>query len=330
MIQVAKYLHGVGDSKNFLVRTLGGGIGTGLITRIVRGYTFVSRNFAPGDRIYLIGFSRGAYTARALAGLISAKGLLPSELGDPNDKERAYRAGSAVWYEWRREVLRSRDFSLRNLQEIARDLPHFLHQEPPADLVPAPIEAVAVWDLGALGIPQFDEHLGAVDAFQFADRSLHDNVKFGRHAISIDEQRNNFTPTLWNRDPDPKRIVQVLFPGGHADVGGGYRREESGLSDCALKWMTGELEELGLEIGPPVIPENPDPCGTGHEEWTKLLWQALPHSERKIPDAPELHLSEAVLLRIKGALATPYDPRNISSYILEKLARDNVVVVPLS
>ena len=57
--QIAKYLHGVGDSKNFLVRVLGGGGGAGLVTRIVRGYTFISRNFEPGDRIFIVGFSRG-------------------------------------------------------------------------------------------------------------------------------------------------------------------------------------------------------------------------------------------------------------------------------
>ena len=65
---MAKYLHGVGDSNNFLAKVLGGGFGEGLITRIVRGYTFVSRNYEDGDKIYLVGFSRGAYTARALAG----------------------------------------------------------------------------------------------------------------------------------------------------------------------------------------------------------------------------------------------------------------------
>src|ERR1051325_3316229 len=60
--QVAKYLHGVGDSRNVLVRLLGGGGGAGLVTRIVRGYTFVSRNYEVDDRIFLVGFSRGAYT----------------------------------------------------------------------------------------------------------------------------------------------------------------------------------------------------------------------------------------------------------------------------
>ena len=85
-------------------------------------------------------------------------------------------------------------------------------------------------------------------------------MKHGRHAISIDEMRANFTPTLW--DPDPARIVQVLFPGAHADVGGGYTtsNRESGLSDGARLWMTGELRALGVEFAAaPTIVQAPDP-----------------------------------------------------------------------
>ena len=329
-VQVAKYLHGVGDSNNFLVRVLGGGFGEGLITRIVRGYTFVSRNYQPGDKIYLVGFSRGAYIARALAGLISAKGLLSPDIATEDAKTEAYRRGSAVWYAWRQEVVG--DDALPRLQELVRDLPHFLVEAPgAADLVRAPIEAVAVWDtVGAYGIPEFDEHGAAVDSFRFADTKLSDNVKSGRHAVSVDEQRINFTPTLWDRDPD--RIVQVLFPGGHADVGGGYVITESGLSDCALKWMTRELKGLGVKIGAPVIPEEPNPCGTGHEEWTKPPWPLIGNRLRNIPDAPDLALSEAVLLRLSaaaGLLPAPYAPANIASYILQKMAAAEVEVIAL-
>src|SRR5229473_6663496 len=105
VVQVSKYLHGVGDSANFLAKLIGGGVGVGLITRIVRGYTFVSRNYVAGDRIYLVGFSRRAYPARALAGLIAAKGLLDPAKVDLDTKATAYRAGAAVWHEWRREAL---------------------------------------------------------------------------------------------------------------------------------------------------------------------------------------------------------------------------------
>ena len=75
VVQTSKYLHGVGDSDNFLVRAIGGTLGAGLITRIVRGYTFVARNYMPGDRIFLIGFSRGAYTVRYLGGVIAKCGI---------------------------------------------------------------------------------------------------------------------------------------------------------------------------------------------------------------------------------------------------------------
>src|SRR5438093_7289410 len=133
--QVAKYVHGVGDSDNFLVKMLGGVGGAGLITRVVRGYTFISRNYAAGDRIFVIGFSRGAYTARALAGLIAARGLLDATGIDLAEKEQAYRLGSAEWFEYRRGALRDRGNLLHALQEVAFDLPGFLTRPPTASRV---------------------------------------------------------------------------------------------------------------------------------------------------------------------------------------------------
>src|SRR5262249_47799571 len=148
--------------------------------------------------------------------------LLPPAVASDDNKEDAYRKGSAVWYAWRRETLKTSPNPLDRLQEWAKDLPHFLFDSSAvAGLVPAPIAAVCVWDtVGAYGIPEFDAQHRAIDSFRFADTELSGNVSQGRHAIALDEQRVNFTPTLWDRDP--ARIVQVLFPGGHADVGGGY------------------------------------------------------------------------------------------------------------
>jgi len=323
--QVAKYLHGVGDSSNWLVKLIGGGLGFGLITRIVRGYTFVSRNYEPGDKIYLVGFSRGAYTARALAGLISAEGLLTSQTVDFDDQNAAYRAGTAVWYRWQHDVRQAKGDPLDAFEAAMLDLPGFLQRPPdPATLVPAAIEAVGVWDtVGELGIPVFTNQHVDVDFFQFADRSLSPNVCYGRHAISIDEQREPFTPTLW--DPDPARIVQVLFPGAHADVGGGYPtgNAESGLSDGALRWMIDALSGLGMAFAatPTVVPV-PDPDGTAHEPWLDPLWAALPRHSRALPAG--LGLCKSVIDRINAgpvvpdptALATPYRPANIASYLV--------------
>jgi len=94
--KIAKYIHGVGDSDNKLVQLMGGAFGAGVVTRIVRGYTFISRNYQAGDKIVLLGFSRGAYTVRALSGLITSMGLLNPDNLNLIDKELAYRAGAAA------------------------------------------------------------------------------------------------------------------------------------------------------------------------------------------------------------------------------------------
>lgn len=322
--QVAKYLHGVGDSKNPLVKVLGGSIGAGLVTRIVRGYTFISRNYQPGDKIFINGFSRGAYTARALAGLIVAKGLLDATQLDPTDKDMAYRLGGAVWYAYRKAALAATkpDF-LEDLESTVDDLPGFLLRPVPAgSLTPVPpIEAVAVWDtVGALGIPEYTRNDVAIDAFRFCDTALSPKIAHGIHAISLDEQRPNFTPTLW--DPD-SRVVQTLFPGAHADVGGGYPRanNESGLSDGALQWMTEQLRPLGvLFAANPAIPCAPDPKGMEHRPWADPLWQNLPPGphRRTFSAASKLLQHPSIAARMaagdvpsEGGLLGPYKPANL-------------------
>ena len=87
----------MGDSSNPVIKVLGGVFGVGIIARIVRGYTFLSRWYEPGDAIYIVGFSRGAYTARALAGVIAKVGLLNRATYDPEDKAEAYRLAVAAW-----------------------------------------------------------------------------------------------------------------------------------------------------------------------------------------------------------------------------------------
>jgi Uncharacterized alpha/beta hydrolase domain (DUF2235) len=115
------------------------------------------------------------------------------------------------------------------------EVPAFVLRPPRnGQLIAAPIEAVAVWDtVGSLGIPLYSDRLVRLDVFRFADAKSSANVKQGRHTIAVDEQRADFTPTLWD---DREGVVQVLFPGAHADVGGGYplTNNESGLSDGAL------------------------------------------------------------------------------------------------
>lgn len=321
--QVAKYLHGVGDSRNFLVKILGGTLGAGIIGRIVRGYTFISRNYRPGDKIFITGFSRGAYTARALAGLIAGRGLLDADQIDLDEKERAYRLGTAVWYDYRRDVLRRRDHGLLGrFAALFDDLPAFVTKAPTDQLIAdVPIEAIGVWDtVGALGIPAYVRGDERVDMFRFADTTLSARVNRAFHAVAVDERRVDFTPTWW--DADATRISQTLFPGAHADVGGGYASNESGLSDAALRWMISNLEPLGLRFRvPPQYAPRADAGGIAHDPCATLPWKRLPKGPRLIPRNLRLHRS--VLTRAAAAevqadpsvVHAPYRPSNLGAYL---------------
>jgi uncharacterized protein (DUF2235 family) len=314
-LQCAKYLHGVGDSRNVLVKLLGGTIGAGLIARVVRGYTYISRNYQPGDRIFMVGFSRGAYTARSLAGMIAAKGLLDPAQYDLGDKETAYRLGMSVWYAYRQVACPKNPGLLGRLQEALADLPKLFIPHDDAKLVDVAIEGVAVWDtVGALGIPEFTVKLERVDAFRFADTRLSAKVHHGLHAVAVDEERADFTPTLW--DPDD-RIVQVLFPGAHSDVGGGYATggHESGLSDCTLTWMTSELAKLGVRFSPsPKYTAQPLESGPAHQPWLDPPWNILPCRTRTFPKG--LCLSRSLIVRCGVAALDPrYEPMNLADYL---------------
>jgi len=317
--QVVKYIHGVGDSRNAVGRLLGGTFGAGVIARVVRGYTFISRNYLPGDRIHVVGFSRGAYTARALAGMIVSQGLLAPAL--TQDREEAYRRGAEAWYRYRGKTVK-RPLSLAHLVEVARDLPAFLSSRSlkARDFVPvAKVATVAVWDtVGSLGLPDFTAGGERVDAFRFADTALSPKVERGFHAVALDERRGDFSPTLW--DP-ATHVTQLLFPGAHSDVGGGYPAAggESGLSDGALEWMMSQLTGQGVALANPltVVPA-PDPAAMAHAPWAKAPW-TLPGVKlgpRAFPAGMPEHASIAARLKAgpvraePGAAPAPYRPGN--------------------
>jgi uncharacterized protein (DUF2235 family) len=330
VVQHAKYIHGVGDSENPLVKFLGGAFGAGLIARVVRGYTFLSRNYTSGDQIFLVGFSRGAYTARALAGLVAEQGLLDATRLDLDDKEAAYRLGSAVWCQYQRSIHSSLP---GKLESFLADLPGFFSSPPsPDQMLEVRIHAVAVWDtVGGMGIPVFAADREQIDLFKFADTKLNPRVDRGIHAISVDERRGDFVPTLWDSD---ERIIQVLFPGAHADVGGGYPTigQESGLSDGALDWMTRQLNGLGLLLAPSraTIPV-PIPTGPAHQPWQHLPWTCLPTGERTFPAGLNIH--QSVLDRFgKSVVPDPgkpdetYSPDNLGLYLAHGLPVKGVKV----
>ena len=279
--QVSKYLHGVGDSRNAIHKIIGGTFGAGMINRIVRGYTFISRSYEPGDRIYIVGFSRGAYTARALGGMICSQGLLKAErFNGLEDHEAAYRLGIAAWTRYREAAGKRGSFlefvKFRSEVEVSdEDLRRDVE-----------IEAIGAWDtVGSLGIPDYTAADGRGDVFQFADTKLNPKVRHGFHALSIDERRADFVPTLWD---SRKGITEVWFAGAHADVGGGYAVRH--LSDIALLWMGERLKEAGLLIRPELSQAlSPNPLGESHAPWEKVPWKGLPFKHRSIPKGALLH-----------------------------------------
>ncbi len=227
--QVKFYDDGVGADGIALWRLVGGALGTGLFAKIKQGYMQVAHAYDPGDEIFLFGFSRGAYTARSVAGMIAVCGL-PTKPIDEAFLDAAFDA-----YRFRGD----RTGLLKNLN--AR-----------YGMFDAKIKMVGVWDtVGALGIPAA---FGGVDEllYGFLDTSLHPDVLNGCHAMAIDERRCEFPATLWTSEPaNGQTVEQVWFCGVHGDVGGGEQSDPANpsvLSDITLGWMINRACALGLDL----------------------------------------------------------------------------------
>jgi uncharacterized protein (DUF2235 family) len=235
--QCVYYHPGVGTSRWDHIR--GGAFGSGLSDNVLDAYHFLIDNYEEGDELWFFGFSRGAFTARSVAGLVRNCGVLRRQNLDRIDEAFGlYRA--------RAESPRGTASTLFR---------HAYSYEPR-------VRFVGVWDtVGALGIPVpstralqplvafFNRHL----AFHDTDLSTHVDGAF--HALAIDEQRKAFLPTLWTQQPGAgdQVLEQVWFSGVHSDVGGGYRAAESGLSDLALLWMIEKARGFGLDVTPPPV-----------------------------------------------------------------------------
>lgn len=227
--QRAYYHPGLGTEGDFIERTAGGVWGHGLSKNIQSAYHWLARNYQTDDAIYLLGYSRGAYTVRSLSGLLNLCGLL--DLQAVNGAEGWQRVATTYEQGYR---------SGRPRADWMEDWA-FHHDS-------TPIRFVGVWDtVGALGIPDDLALLNLFDQpqnWRFHDTRLGDNVAIARHALALDEVRASFTPTLWTKHSDETDVAQVWFPGVHGDVGGGLA--EAGLSDGALQWMIEQAEAAGL------------------------------------------------------------------------------------
>ncbi len=252
--QIALYLRGVGTSGPWFQQFLDGATGDGVDDNIRAAYMFLSQNYLPGDEIFLFGFSRGAFTARSLAGFIGKCGLLKrNQLGLIRTAWSYYRS--------RTPGRSPQDFSLR-------------HGGTPADPINhAPrIRFIGVWDtVGALGVPQQVIDPSAAAKYEFHDTSPSGVIDIGRHAMAIDEQRDAFVPTLWTQPIPPGTDIQQLwFAGVHSDVGGGYG--QSDLAMIPLRWMADEAGLAGLALDETMLPSPAarQPLADQHDSRTGL------------------------------------------------------------
>lgn len=251
----------------------GGITGAGLEENIIQAYEFLSAYYETGDKIYAFGFSRGAYTARSLMGLVATYGI-PKNSSDCRLVFEHYRKLGKC------EII---------FQEVAE------------------IEFLGMWDtVGALGIPiGFFRKIFGNEKHQFHDTKLSDKVKHAFHAIGIDEKRQPFKPTLWTNTELLKKttVEQKWFVGVHCNIGGGYA--DTGLSDITLQWMIDKLQKysdltVNIETNPNYLGELRNSLSFYVKSWFSPYIRAVNNAQKH----------NSVCKRFNNK-ATKYNPENV-------------------
>lgn len=229
---------------------LGGVFGHGLDENIRLAYEWLIENYNDGDEIYIFGFSRGAFTARALSGLIAIDGILKA--GSPigvAELFKRYKKGDEETIWKLKEMEASGDID--KLTEQEKWLLKYSR--------PTNVKVIGVWDtVGSVGLAAGDFPGISRSSFDYLQTGLRIHILNGYHALAIDEHRNDFAPTLWDvrRPKDPHAVIaqprplsgveQRWFVGAHANVGGGY--ETDLLAQAPLRWMMKKAESQGLSF----------------------------------------------------------------------------------
>jgi uncharacterized protein (DUF2235 family) len=290
-IQIKYYDEGIGAQGGMFMRMFNGATGKGIDDNIRDVYKFICWNYEPGDDIFLFGFSRGAYTARSLAGLIRKCGIIKK-----NDLDLIHDAYS---------LYRDRKNGPNDVKTIAfrKDYSHEVSS----------IKFIGVWDtVGSLGLPLHSFQWYNKRRYSFYDTTLSSIIEHAYHALAVDEKRKTFEPTLWTKsDKQQPGFVQKLeqrwFPGVHSNVGGGY--EDCGLSDIALKWMFQKAEDAGLCMDPG-FKQLPDGCKGKLYNSRTGFFSLLPKKDRVIAvDNETSFIDDSVYRRME--MVEDYRPVNV-------------------
>lgn len=300
--------------------------GTGLDQNVFDAYRFLMEKYEVGDRVFLFGFSRGAFTNRVLAGLLHGIGLLDKSKGNILPE---------LWNHYRNIRIPPEDAPTAKKQKAAEEAKTTAILRQHCNR-PCRVTFLGPWDtVGSVGMYNWNQSF----PFSFENPS----VDVVRHAVSLDERRAAFRSNVFKTDATPTgprgrpRVMNVWFPGVHSDIGGGYPFAESGLAMTAFEWMVREAREYGLLVDDAKFAALLQSCPSSataqiHEslsgawksieylparrfDWKtkKTNWRYQPNKPRTMLESPFLHRS--VLLRMKAKpeyrpLALPPDYRD--------------------
>jgi uncharacterized protein (DUF2235 family) len=306
--QRKKYIEGVGSSPWEKLR--GGVLGYGVDANIREGYEFIAEHHEPGDQIFLFGYSRGAFTARSLAGMITKCGIVAPDVLDAGELFGRYRDQTRPGL---REMREEEDDPAKRTKQDRDVMAHGRLER---------IRFIGVFDtVGSLGVPG---DLGKVFArkYQFHDTRLSGYVDVARQAVAIDENRPEFEPTLWTAVPIPipgheTSVEQRWFVGAHSDIGGGGMRSRgrAPLSALAREWIVDAARAAGLDLHPVQRPLPQDTWKSPYDDpfatWLGGIDRLVPGREpylRPTNTTEQETLAPSVLQRWEGDPS--YDPRN--------------------
>jgi uncharacterized protein (DUF2235 family) len=292
-----------GRVRKWFVKQIDLAIAWFLSEHVTDAYRFLMRYYQDDDRICIFGFSRGAYTARALAGMLHKVGLLTQG----NDELISF-----AWDKFKNE----------DNKELAQKFKDTFSR-------PVRVHFLGLWDtVSSVGWAWDPKHLPYTQN--------NPSVEIVRHLVALDERRAYFVQNLWGTVPND--VEQLWFPGVHGDVGGGYPVDRAGLSALALQWMTDKAIAAGLLIDPAiraiVLPQQSSPDyaapyagGPANESLTGWWWipEFIPkpyrdpkanfekrwmiHAGRHRYVANDAKISPAVYERMK--LVPGYNPPNL-------------------
>ncbi len=242
--------------------------GAGFDENVFDAYRYLMASYQDGDKVYLFGFSRGAFTVRVLAGMLHGVGLLHA--GTDNLLRYSWESYRQIPILGRDTDEKARAAAAAARSGIDELLKNFTR--------PCPVEFMGLWDtVGSVGMYNWNQAY----PFSFSNPG----VACVRHAVSLDERRAGFRSNVYKDDgatlaDGRPKVMNVWFPGVHSDVGGGYPVSQSGLAMVCFQWIVEQAKLAGMEVDDARVQGwlagcRPDALGPNHDELAKAGWKAM-------------------------------------------------------